>query len=177
MSQYDVISPVGIYHKNLEYWKADVQKEIMAMNDEAILLDQTQGPIISWLDAFLGYAGATAGTCSTAPGTPCDYSSSGYDFADEAAFLTKLDAFQAIDDYKTFNKDLARKDAAPHSVEASRSWMFHIKIGDVPGQIGAMDEIVDFVDKNADKFSADPFADSWIYVYTFHLSVKRIINL
>jgi Niemann-Pick C1 protein len=34
-----------------------------------------------------------------------------------------------------------------------------------------MDEIVDFVDKNADKFSADPFADSWIYVYTFQFKI------
>ncbi len=164
-STYDVIAPVGIYHKRLDYYKADVQVDILDLNNRAVeALDHTQGEIVCWLDYFLAYLPSTD-LCSTT----CDFSSTGYDFPDEEAFLSYLNTFLSLEDYKSLSLDVALDDDG--KVASSRSWMFHHDIGSVKNQIKAMDEMVDFIDENKDQFSSDPFADSWIYVYVYQYKV------
>jgi hypothetical protein len=161
LSTYNAKAPVGIYYKGggLELQKAEVQANIMELNTESLDLSHNVGPVYCWLDSFLAWLPSESDTCATGD---CDYSS-GYSFADEATFLAKLNAFLAVSANSIYSTDIAL-DETTGSVVASRCWVWHIDIGDVPNQIEAMDEMVAFLDSNPTGLATTPFADSWMCV-------------
>ena len=159
---------MGIYLPDVDLTSAENQVKVLELTESATSLANSNGPISSWLVSFLSYLGTDTDICSTAPATPCDYSSTGVDLTD-AQIKAKIVSFLAVDEYKVWATDLSL--GTDNSIEASRTWLFHDKIDGVKEQIDAMNQIVDLCNAYTGFEGKKVFADSWIYVYVYQFVV------
>ncbi|GMH67585.1 hypothetical protein TL16_g04716 [Triparma laevis f. inornata] len=168
MSTYDAVAPVAIYLPDVDLTVKENQLKIMELTESATLLENSNGPKSEWIVSFLTYLGTQSDICSTAPGTACEYTSTGVDLTDDQ-IKSKIVSFLAVDEYKVWATDLSL--STDNSIEASRTWLFHDKIDGVTQQIDAMNQIVNLCNAYTGFEGKKVFADSWIYVYVYQFVV------
>lgn len=110
MSTYDAVAPVAIYLPDVDLTVKENQLKIMELTESATLLENSNGPKSEWIVPFLTYLGTQSDICSTAPGTACEYTSTGVDLTDNQ-IKSKIVSFLAVDEYKVSTTLGANNDA------------------------------------------------------------------